>query len=135
MYTKEYYSACPAIRSLDGYFYMFYLAAKAGPEYETHLVRSTDLRKWEKSPMNPVLKHSPEDKLIANQSLTDAEKERIRNAEDRNNSDFDLCEFDGKVVIYYSWGNQLGVEHLAGAEYKGSMADFLHGFFPENPSQ
>lgn len=130
VYTKEKYSACPAIRFLDGYFYMFYLEAKPGPEYETYLVRSKDLKSWESSPLNPVLSHSPEDKIIANQNLSDAEKERIRDAVNRNNSDFDLCEYGGKVIIYYSWGSQLGVEHLAAAEYHGSLESFLRGYFP-----
>ena len=43
----------------------------------------------------------------------------------------DLCEFDGKTVIYYSWGNQHGIEHLAEAVYEGTEASFLKGFFPE----
>ena len=41
VYTKERYSACPALRYLDGWFYMLYLEARPGPSYETHLVRST----------------------------------------------------------------------------------------------
>ena len=40
VYTKERYSACPALRYLDGWFYMLYLEARPGPNYETHLVRS-----------------------------------------------------------------------------------------------
>ena len=65
VYTKERYSACPALRFLDGWFYMTYLEARPGPNYETHVVRSRDLIRWESSPLNPVLKASPEDKLIA----------------------------------------------------------------------
>ncbi len=132
VYTKERYSACPSIRFLDGYFYLFYLEAIDGPEYETYLVRSKDLKTWESSPLNPILRHSPEDKQIANPKLTEKEQVRIRDAVNRNNSDFDLCEFDGKVVICYSWGSQQGVEHLAAAEYDGSLAEFLHGYFPDN---
>ena len=40
VYTKERYSACPALRFLDGWFYMTYLEARPGPNYETYLVRS-----------------------------------------------------------------------------------------------
>ena len=50
-----------------------------------------------------------------------------------NNSDIDLCEFQGKTVIYYSWGNQQGIEHLAEAVYDGPLADFLRSFFPGKP--
>ena len=50
---------------------------------------------------------------------------------DLNNSDVDLCEFRGKTVITYSWGNQQGTEFLAGAVYDGTLASFLKGFFPD----
>jgi hypothetical protein len=56
VYTKERYSACPALRFLDGSFYTFYLEARAGPSYETYIVRSRDLIRWDPSPFNPVLK-------------------------------------------------------------------------------
>jgi len=42
----------------------------------------------------------------------------------------DLCEFNNDVIIYYSWGNQLGTEHLAEAVYRGTLQSFLRGFFP-----
>jgi len=131
VYTKERYSACPAIEFLGGYYYMIYLEARPGPTYEPHIVRSRDLARWESSPFNPVMQFSPEDKRIANPKLRAEERERIAKAVNINNSDVDLCEFKGKVVIYYSWGNQQGIEHLAEAVYDGTMESFLRGFFPE----
>ena len=133
VYSKAFYTACPAIRYLDGYYYMFYLAARPGPKWETDLVRSRDLANWEKSPHNPVLAFSPQDKTIANEKLTPQEREHIAKAKNRNNSDFDLCEYGGKVIISYSWGNQHGKEFLAEAFYNGSMEQFLKGFF-DKPS-
>jgi alpha-L-fucosidase len=130
VYTKERYSACPALRFLDGRFYMLYLEARPGPDYETHVVRSKDLIRWESSPLNPVLKASPADKRIANPNLTAMQRAKISAALDLNNSDMDLCEFGGKTVITYSWGNQQGTEFLAEAVYDGSLAGFLKGFFP-----
>jgi hypothetical protein len=131
VYTKERYTACPALRFLDGTYYMIYLEARPGPTYESHLVRSQDLVHWESSPYNPILQHSPEDKHIANPQLTPDQRTRIANAVNINNSDVDLCEFNGKTHLYYSWGNQHGTEHLAHAVYEGSLASFLQGFFPE----
>ena len=131
VFTKERYSACPALRFLDGYYYMIYLEARPGPTYEPHIVRSHDLIHWETSPLNPVMQYSPEDKLIANSELSPQLQERIAGAVNINNSDVDLCEFEGKVILYYSWGNQHGIEHLAEAVYEGTMASFLEGFFPE----
>ena len=49
VYSKEFYTACPALRYLDGYYYMFHLVACPGPTYETALVRSRDLVHWEKA--------------------------------------------------------------------------------------
>ncbi len=99
---------------------------------ETHLFRSRDLIRWESSPLNPVLKASPEDKLIANPKLTADQRAKITRAVDLNNSDVDLCEFRGKTIITYSWGNQQGTEFLAEAVYDGSLASFLRGFFPQS---
>ena len=130
VYTKERYSACPALRFLDGWFYMTYLEAKPGPSYESYLVRSRDLIRWESSPLNPVLKAAPEDKQIANPKLTPDQRAKVARAVDLNNSDVDLCEFRGKTFIMYSWGNQQGTEFLAEAVYDGTLASFLKGFFP-----
>jgi hypothetical protein len=130
VYTKERYSACPALRYLDGWFYMLYLEARPGASYETHLVRSRDLISWETSPLNPILKASPEDKQIANPKLTAEQGAKIRGAADLNNSDMDLCEFRGKTIITYSWGNQQGTEFLGEAVHDGTLASFLKGHFP-----
>jgi hypothetical protein len=43
--------------------------------------------------------------------------------------DVDLCEFNGKTVIYYSWGTQSGNEFLAQADYDGPMAEFFKRHF------
>ena len=51
------------------------------------------------------------------------------NAVNCNNSDFDLCDYNGKTIITYSWGNQLGKEFLALAEYHGNSREFLQSFF------
>ncbi len=130
VYTKERYSACPAIRFHDGYYYMIYLETMPGPTYESHIVRSRDLVHWESSPLNPVLQHSDEDKVIANPALSSEHRERIANAVNVNSSDVDLCEYQGRTIINYSWGNQHGVEHLAQAEYGGGLVSFLTGFYP-----
>lgn len=130
VFGKSRYTACPAIRFTGGYYYMIYVERRPGPTYEPHIVRSRDLAQWQSSPLNPVMRFSPEDKRIANPKLTPEQRKRIAEAVNINNSDVDLCEFEGKVVIYYSWGNQLGKEYLAEAVYNGTLESFLHGFFP-----
>ncbi|MFQ6043325.1 MAG: hypothetical protein ACE5PV_20930, partial [Candidatus Poribacteria bacterium] len=132
VYSKDRYTACPALRFLDGFYYMVYLEARPGPTYETHIVRSQDLVHWESSPFNPALKFSEEDKKIGNPNLTTEQREHIAKAINRNNSDVDLCEFNGRVIIYYSWGDQQGTEFLAHAIYHGTLKSFCHGFFPQD---
>lgn len=130
VFTKERYAACPSIRFLDGRFYMTYLETLPGPRYETYIVRSKDLIRWESSRFNPVMAASEADKAIASPKLTDEQREKIAEAIDRNNSDVDFCEFRGRTIISYSWGNQRGTEFLAEAVHDGPLADFLRGFFP-----
>ncbi|MHB8522649.1 MAG: GDSL-type esterase/lipase family protein [Limisphaerales bacterium] len=128
-YAKDRYTAPHCLRWLDGWFYDFYLEAHAG--YETRVVRSRDLVHWEASPLNPVLRASPEDKLVANPNLTEPQRARLAQAVNLNNSDIDFCEWQGRLLFNYSWGNQQGVEHLAEAVYDGALEQFLRGWFPE----
>ena len=128
-YAKDRYTAPHCLRYLVGYYYNFYLEAVAAG-YEQWVVRSTDLIHWDLSPLNPVLRASGEDRRIANSKLTAQQRERIRTAKNINNSDMDLCEYEGRLVITYSWGNQQGIEHLAKATYAGTLAQFLRGWFP-----
>jgi hypothetical protein len=130
VFTKDRYSACPTIRFLDGQVYMIYLEARPGPTYEPCIVRTRDLVSWETSPFNPVLRFSPEDHEIANPQLTAGQQALIAGAGNINNSDIDLCEFQGRTIINYSWGNQQGVEFLAQAVHDGGLAALLQGFFP-----
>jgi hypothetical protein len=128
VFSKDRYTACPALRWVDGWYYMIYLEDKHGT-YEPHIVRSRDLARWEDSPRNPIMTMSAEDKRIATPRLTAEERALIAGATDINNSDVDLCEYRGKVVIMYSWGNQIGTEFLAQAEYGSTLSSFLQGFF------
>lgn len=128
-YAKDRYTAPHCLRYLDGYFYNFYLESHQG--YETRVVRSPDLIHWEPSPFNPVLVASAADKEIYNDKLMLVQRNKIQAAKNINNSDIDFCEFNGKLIINYSWGNQQGTEFLAEAVYNGTLADFLEGWFPD----
>jgi hypothetical protein len=128
-YAKDRYTAPHCLRWHDGWFYDFYLEAHEGPRYDQRVVRSRDLVAWEPSPRNPVLPADEADKAIANPALDDDERRRIADADNRNNSDIDFCEFDGRTVLTYSWGNQQGVEFLATATFDGSETEFLRAWF------
>ena len=131
VFQKHRYAGGPAIYTVDdGYYYVLYLEAYPDGHYVNCIARSTDLVQWEYSPINPVMMYSEhEDKQIANPFLTLKEQEQIREALDVNNSDMELCEFNGRTIIYYSWGNQQGVEFLAEASYEGGIKQFLQSWF------
>ena len=78
------------------------------------------------------MKLSSDDHKVAAgaKGLTPTDRERIAKGVNVCNSDIDLCEFEGHVLLYYCWGDQQGIEHLAQAQYEGSLRDFLTGFFP-----
>ena len=80
-------------------------------------------------PLDPVLEASDEDRLIASSRLTDEVRARIATAVSLNDSDIDFCEYDGRVIINYSWGNQQGVEHLAEAVFEGTLRRSLLGWY------
>ena len=129
-YTRERYTACPTIRYFDGQYYIIYLEAMPLHRYMSYIVRSKDLEHFELGIINPVMVHDNRDKYVINPNMyTKEELEYIESAVNCNNSDIDLCEYKDKTVILYSWGNQLGKEFLALAEYDGSVKEFLESFF------
>ncbi len=128
-YAKDRYSAPHCIRYREGFYYNFFLEAMKGG-YAQRVVRSKDLIHWELSPFETVLMWGDEDKQIANPKLDEGQRRHVADAVNLNNSDFDYCEFEGKLIINYSWGNQQGVEFLAEARFDGTEADFLAALFP-----
>ena len=136
VYTQEAYTACAALRYVNGFYYMFYgyreyLQQPPFERMDTRIVRSRDLARWESSPLNPVLRYSEQDKVIASTELTAEQRAYITGTKFKKTSDFDLCEFEGKTVIYYSWGGNAGRQFLARAEYDGTVQELLTGFFPD----
>lgn len=144
VHTKERYSADGSLRYLDGYYYYFYCAAysRVGAEYaseydkgyRTDVVRSADLANWDASPFNPVLISSPEEESrIADENLTDEQRGWVVRAAkaDICNSDIDFCEYQGRVIINYCWGNQKGDDHLAEAVFEGTLEEFMKGWYIE----
>ena len=48
---------------------------------------------------------------------------------ERNASDAEFIETDGKVKVYYNGGNQLGLMDNQTAEYPGSLKMLFESFF------
>jgi hypothetical protein len=128
-YSRDRYTAPHCLRYANGWYYNFYLEAHEG--YEQRVVRSRDLIRWEASPLNPVLRADSNDRRIARVGLDEASRQRVATGENLNNSDVDFCEWQGRLWLTYSWGNQRGVEFLAAAQYEGTEVEFLEGWFPQ----
>lgn len=132
VFQKDRYSGSPSIYTVpdDPYYYVGYLENYPDYRFGQSLARSKDLINWEYSPINPMLMYNEfEDKQIASPFLSPADRKRIDEALDTNNSDMEMCEFLGRTLIYYSWGDQKGTEFLAEAWYEGSMNELLKSFF------
>ncbi len=137
-FQKDRYAGSPSIYSVEGdpYYYVGYLEEYPDERYANSLARTLDFISWEYSPINPVLMYDEaEDKKTQNLGFTRAELARIRAALDINNSDMELCEYEGRTIIFYSWGNQHGNEFFATAYYDGSLKEFLQAYFRIIPAE
>ena len=124
------YTGAPMLRWFDGWFYYFHLEGDYKGGFRTRVARSRDLKNWEFSP-HIVLDFDEGDRRIHPSAAFNAEDlEFIRTAEDINASDLDMCEFEGKLLCCYSWGNQRGKELFALAEANCTEREFCESFFP-----
>lgn len=129
--SKEYYTGGPWLRYSNGYYYMFVTGLLPNRRYSHLLYRSKDLETWEVGYYNPILMPSNDDRLISpNCTETDpAFFEEIKTGFISNNSDIDMCDWQGKTYINYLVGNQMGFYYMAEAEYDGTVDEFLAANF------
>ncbi|MBQ8341847.1 MAG: hypothetical protein IJY22_05680 [Clostridia bacterium] len=131
-YCRDRYTACPCLRYYDGYFYIICLESAPFHRWIPYIARSHDLRDFELGVINPVMWFDNDDKKVIHpERFTKEQLEYLSKAVNCNNSDFDMCDYQGKVVITYSWGNQYGKEFLALAEYDGTQEEFVKSFFAD----
>jgi hypothetical protein len=107
------YTACPCIRRVNGYYYVLYLERPTPRHYfETYVNRSRDLKRWELSSTNPVLRPTALDDGI-------------------NTSDPEVVEFDGKTYIYYAVGDQRTWMNVLRGVYPGGFAQFFEQWYEQ----
>ncbi len=112
-YDRTNSSACPMLKYVDGWFYMFSLGDNGkseGPRYETFVTRSRDLINFEDSSIA----------VLSTQNRTD---------EGNNNSDLDAIEFNGQLIIVYGAGDQTTWGVMKHGIFKGNMYQFVTQFF------
>ncbi|MCL2517041.1 MAG: hypothetical protein FWF15_00630 [Oscillospiraceae bacterium] len=129
-YTRDRYNACPALRYFDGWYYMICLEALPVLRYAPYIYRSRDFIDWEVSVHNPVMMYGDDDRVAHPLSnFSEEEKDLLETGININNSDLDLCEFEGRTYIYYANGDQMTYSFLCEAVYDGPLEEFLKGFF------
>ncbi|MFA6107785.1 MAG: hypothetical protein WDA75_03355 [Candidatus Latescibacterota bacterium] len=107
------YAACPCLRWAGGYYYMLYLEHRDPRHYfETYITRSRDLRRWETSVANPVLRAQGTDEAI-------------------NASDPELVEWEGRTWLYFAVGDQLTWMDIKRSAYPGRMQEFFEAWFTQ----
>ena len=131
-YTKDRYNACPALKFCEGYYYMICLESLPCFRWAPYIYRTRDFDTWEIGFYNPLFIASRED-LYPKEGVILSEEELAPNFAhlNVNNSDVDLCEYDGKTYIVYASGNQ-GVTWggmYCEAVYGGPLEAFLKANF------
>ena len=132
---REFYTGGPMLRYFDGWFYFFHLDGSYEKGFNTRVRRSRDLRHWDLSPAYAIA-YGPEDRLIHPKGeFSAAELEYIAKAVDINASDLDMCEWNGRLFMFYSWGDQRGHEFAALAEADCTEREFCESFFRPDAAQ
>jgi hypothetical protein len=132
---RDRYTGAPMLRYFGGWFYYFHLEGNYRKGFKTMVARSRDLKDWEFS-AHVVLDYDVADRKIHPAGRFNAkELAEIASAVNINASDLDMCEFGGRLVCFYSWGNQRGKEYSALAEADCTEREFCESFFPaEKPA-
>jgi hypothetical protein len=134
--------SCPAVRydSASGFWHMLYTPnpTVASGDYRTwqvYAVRSKSLAygSWQLSPHNPVMEADAYDRQIHNVEIPNDEQGWAHNTSNLNDSDPDLVEFDGQVLLVGNWGDQrtTPTNNLFLATYNGSMPSFWRALYDD----
>ena len=126
IYGDKKYVGGPAIYYIpeDKMIYITYVNEFINEEtrqvnYDTCIARTRDLVHWEEG-NRPILfpdyEHKPS-------------PEKHPDVYEINASDAEFIEQDGKVIVYYCGGNQMGIGDAAKAEYEGTLAQLFQEFF------
>lgn len=129
-YTPERYCACPVLKYSDGYYYMICLEELPLRRYAPYIYRTKDFFTWEIGYHNPIMMPGNEDRKIRDGvEMDEATREWIESCFDINNSDVDMCEFEGKTYFYYGMGDQLSRGIICEAIYDGPLDEYLRRMF------
>ena len=89
--------------------------------YETRITRSRDFITWEDAP--------PGRPVVTFDATRDVDASRWPGIKECSASDVELCEFEGKTLVYWITGNQQGPVCEYQTTFDGSANRFLRAFF------
>ncbi len=130
-FSKEYHAGGPCLKYSDGWYYLLCDCAIPRRIFTSYMYRTRDFDNWYVGYYNPIIMPSDEDKKISPnyKDLTNEERERLKTAFNVNNTDLDICEWQGKTYINYCCGNQLGNYWMCDAVCDMPLADFFKAYF------
>jgi len=130
-YNPNRYNGGPWMKYHNGWYYVISVTELPGPIYTNYISRTKDFETWYLGKYNPILMPDELDRVISEKAfdLTPAHLEEIKTGYLASNSDMDLWEHEGKTLITYNVGNQLGFYYLAEAEYDGPLGELLERYF------
>jgi hypothetical protein len=131
-FSKDRYMGGPWMKYSEGWYYVISVTELPCKHYTNYIYRTKDFIDWYVGYYNPILMPDGDDRKISPHAvdIDDNLYEKItKTGFIINNSDIDMCDYNGKVYINYLCGNQLGFYYMAEAEYDGTVADFLKSYF------
>ncbi len=130
-FSKDRYMGGPFLRYSRGWYYLFSVTELPCRRYTNYVYRSQDLQTWYVSPYSPILMPGNDDRKIAPHAadLTPEKLKQIETGFISSDSDVDLCEWEGKTLMNYNAGNQLGFYVTAEAVCDLPPDRFLESLF------
>ena len=130
-FPKNRYAGGPFLRWSRGWYYLILVTELPCLRYTGYIYRTKDFCDWEVGLYNPMMTPDERDREIA-PCAADIDEDKRRAITEgflSSVSDHDICDFQGKTIITYNAGNQLGFAYICQAEYEGSSDDFLAAWF------
>jgi len=130
-FSRDEHTGGPALKYSDGWYYLLGDCKIPRYVYTSYMYRTRDFETWYVGYYNPIIMPSDEDRKISPnyKDITEEERERLKTAFNVNNTDLDLCEWQGKTYINYLCGNQLGNYWMCEAICDMPLADFFKSYF------
>lgn len=125
VYGRDKYVGGPALHFAGGWYYTLYLQDLGG-KWETRITRSRDLMTWDDAPADRPFLTFDETRLL--QYWHGGE---LRTVQEINASDAELCEWQGKTLVYFNGGDQQSAGDLQRAEFDGPPRRLFESFFPQ----